>query len=76
MLAKFQVFTEVHNRWPAKGARAAGESFNLLLLDMTKPSQYALRSLYQYRMTEEEKAKYWCGFPRYSREVGGKLIRG
>ena len=59
MLAKFQVFSEVHNRWPAKDKRAAGESFNLLLLDMTKPSQHALRALYQYRMTDEEKAKYW-----------------
>ena len=59
MLSKFQVFTEVHSRWPARGARPAGESYSLLLLDVTKPAQYALRALYQYRLNDDEKDKYW-----------------
>jgi hypothetical protein len=70
MLAKFQVFTEVHNRWPAKGERPAGESYNLLLLDMSKPSKHALRAMYQYRMTEEEKAQYWGKLDGKMIEVG------
>lgn len=70
MLAKFQVFTEVHNRWPAKGDRPAGEAFSLLLLDMSQPSKYALRSLYQYRMTEEEKAQHWGKLDGKVIEVG------
>lgn len=70
MLSKFQVFSEVHNRWPAKGDRPSGESFSLLLFDMTKPSQYALRAIYQYRMTDEEKTKYWGKLEGKTIEVG------
>jgi len=67
MLAKFQVFTEVHNRWPAKGDRPAGESFSLLLLDMSQPSKHALRGMYQYRMTDDERKEHWG-------KLDGKLI--
>ena len=49
------------------GSRPAGESFSLLVLDMSKPSKHALRAMYQYRMTEEEKAQYWG-------KLDGKMI--
>lgn len=70
MLAKFQVFTEVHNRWPAKGDRPSGESYNLLLLDMSKPSQHALRAMYHYRLSDEEKTKYWGTLDGKCVEIG------
>ena len=82
---KFQVFTKVHNRWPAKGDRPAGESFNLLLLDMSKPSKHALRDMYQYRLTDEEKPPYWGKLDGKVIEVGvneinngdrGPVLRG
>jgi hypothetical protein len=85
MLAKFQVFTEVHNRWPAKADRPAGESFNLLLLDMSKPSKHALRDMYHYRLTDEERAQYWGTLDGKLIEVGvndisngdkGPVLRG
>jgi hypothetical protein len=77
MLAKFQVFTEVHNRWPAKGDRPGGESYNLLLLDMSKPSKHALRAMYQYRMSEEEKGQYWGKLDGKIIEVGvNEIVNG
>ena len=68
MLVEFNVFTEVFNRWPAKGTRQAGESFNLLLLDATLPSKYALRAMYEYRLSDQEKQKHWG-------KLEGKKIR-
>ena len=76
MLAKFQVFTEVHNRWPAKGDRPAGESHSLLLLDMSQPSKHALRDMYHYRLNDEERAQYWGKLDGKIIEVGINEIAG
>lgn len=70
MICKFQVFAEIHNKWPAKGTRPAGEAYNLLLLDMTLPAKHALRDLYNYRMTEDEVGKYYGQLERRIIEVG------
>lgn len=70
MIARFQVFTEIHNRWPARGDRPAGESFNLLLLDLTKPSAHALRGMCQYRLTEDERVAHWGKLEGKTVELG------
>jgi hypothetical protein len=59
MLVPFQVITEAHNRWPAKQERPAGESWSLILQDMSQPYQHRMRSMVQYRLSEEEKPLYW-----------------
>jgi hypothetical protein len=59
MLVTFQVITEAHNRWPAKGDKAGGEAWNLILQDMSQPYQHRMRSMVQYRLNDEEREKYW-----------------
>jgi len=77
MLTKFLVFTEVYNRWPAKGDRPAGEAYNLLVIDMTKPAKYALRGMYEYRLNEEEREKYWGTLESKNVEIGvNEIING
>ena len=75
MLAKFVVFDEVYNRWPARGRRRAGESFDLLVVDMTKPTEHALKDVYSYRMSEKEVVKYWGELKDKIIEVGINEIR-
>ncbi|HEV8540864.1 MAG TPA: hypothetical protein VGR78_00600 [Verrucomicrobiae bacterium] len=63
MLVTFQVITEAHNRWPAKGDKPSGESWNLILQDMSHPYQHRMRSMVQYRLNDEEREKYWGKLP-------------
>ena len=63
MLVTFQVITEAHNRWPAKHDKPAGESWALILQDMSQPYQHRMRSMVQYRLNEEEKVLYWGKLP-------------
>jgi hypothetical protein len=63
MLVTFQVITEAHNRWPAKGDKPGGESWNLILQDMSQPYQHRMRSMVQYRLNDEEREKYWGKLP-------------
>lgn len=59
MIINVQVFQEVHEKWPARNGKPGGEAFGLLVLDNTMPAKHALRDMYQYRLSEEERAKYW-----------------
>lgn len=70
MIGKFTVVQEVHNKWPAKGDRPGGETFNILLMDRTSPLKYALRTMHEYRLTEEEKEKYWGNLADKTVEIG------
>jgi hypothetical protein len=63
MLVAFQVITEAHNRWPAKGDKPGGEAWNLVLQDMSQPFQHRMRSMVQYRLNDEEREKYWGKLP-------------
>ena len=74
MLVKFMVFQEVYNRWPGKGKRRAGESFDLLLVDMSQPSEHALQELHSYRMTEDEVVRYWGSLTGKLVEIGVTAI--
>ena len=70
MISKFPVVQELHNKWPARGDKPGGETFNLLLMDMTQPLKYALRTMHEYRLTEEEKERYWGDLQDKSVEIG------
>ena len=59
MIAIFQVHKETFGHWPAKNGKPAGESFDLDLIDMTEPAAHAYRGMVPYRLTDEEKGKYW-----------------
>jgi hypothetical protein len=59
MIATFQVHKETYGHWPAKNGKPAGESFDLDLIDMSDPPQHAYRGMVPYRLTADEKDKYW-----------------
>jgi len=59
MVATFQVHKETYGHWPAKNGKSAGESFDLDLIDMSEPPQHAYRGMLPYRLTPDEKEKYW-----------------
>ena len=59
MIAIFQVHKETYGHWPAKNGKPAGESFDLDLIDMSEPPQHAYRGMVPYRLTPDEKEKYW-----------------
>lgn len=54
------VFTEVHNQWPARNGKPAGERWEILVVDQTQPSQHRLRQMYSYALTPDERTK-WAG---------------
>lgn len=70
MIGKFTVFKESFNRWPAKNGKPGGESFDLLLLDTSEPRRYALETFYHYRLTPDEKEKFWGKVEGKSVEIG------
>ena len=59
MIALFQVHKETYGHWPAKNGKAAGESFELDLIDMSEPAQHAYRGMVPYRLSPDEKDKFW-----------------
>ena len=59
MLATFLVHKETYGHWPAKNGKPAGESFDLDLIDMSEPAQHAYRGILPYRLSADEKEKYW-----------------
>jgi hypothetical protein len=60
MIATFQVHKETYGHWPAKNGKPAGESLDLDLIDMSDPPQHAYRGKVPYRLTADEKDKYWA----------------
>ena len=60
MIALFQVHKETYGHWPAKNGKAAGESFDLDLIDISEPPQHAYRGILIYRLPPNEKDKF-CG---------------
>jgi hypothetical protein len=59
MQAQFMVHKESHGQWPAKNGKSAGESWDFDLLDMSLPAEDSYRGVLPYRLTLEEKEKYW-----------------
>ena len=85
MVATFQVHKQTYGHWPAKNGKAAGESFDLDLIDMSLPAEHAYRGVLPYRLSPEEKDKYWGKVERKQIQVGiheiqhtprGPVLRG
>ena len=59
MTLKLKVVTQSHDKWPKKGDREAGESYNLVCQDMTQPANDRMTENVSYRLKEDEVPKYW-----------------
>lgn len=65
MQLKCQVFKEVYTPAGVGRDKQSGQQYKkdevweLLLLDMSEPAEDSLADLFHYRLTEEEKAKWW-----------------
>jgi hypothetical protein len=49
------VFKEVHNTWPAKNGKPAGESYDLLCMDISNPPEHRMEEMLYYRTKEDER---------------------
>ena len=85
MVATFQVHKQTYSHWPAKNGKPSGESFDLDLIDMSTPAEHAYRGTLPYRLTAEEKEKYWGKIERKHIDVAvheiqhtprGPVLRG
>ena len=85
MIAIFQVHKQTYGRWPAKNGKSAGESFDFDLIDMSIPAEHAYRGTLPYRLSPEEKEKYWGKLERKNIQVAvheiqttqrGPVLRG
>jgi len=59
MIIPLTVYKEVHNTWPAKNGKPAGESYELLCMDNSQPPQHRIEELLHYRIRDEERYKLW-----------------
>lgn len=81
MQLKCQVFKEVYT--PSRtgqgqnGPYKQDEKWELLLLDMTEPAEDAMADLFHYKLSEEEKNKWWGKTMRKMLTVGvHKIFNG
>jgi 2-phospho-L-lactate transferase/gluconeogenesis factor (CofD/UPF0052 family) len=75
MTAIFEVFKEVHNTWPAKEGRPAGESWDLLCMDKSNPPEHRMEEMLYYRTKEDERARLWGKSVGTLIQVGMSKIR-
>ena len=75
MILTLEVFKEVHNTWPARDGRSAGESFDLLCMDRSNPPEHRMEEMLYYRTKEEERAKVWGKSVGTTIQVGVSKIR-
>jgi len=59
MIITLTVFKEVHNTWPAKNGKPAGEAFDLLCMDMSNPAEHRMEEMLYYRTKDEERPRVW-----------------
>jgi hypothetical protein len=45
MIMTLTVFKEVHNAWPAKNGKPAGESYDLLCMDNSNPPEHRMEEM-------------------------------
>jgi len=85
MIVMFEEHKQTYGRWPAKNGKPAGESFDLDLIDMSLPAEHAYRGTLPYRLSPEEKDKYWGKVERKNIQVAiheiqntprGPVLRG
>jgi len=75
MIMTLTVFKEVHNTWPAKNGKQAGESYDLLCMDNSNPAEHRMEEMLYYRTKEEERAKLWGKSVGTTIQVGASKIR-
>jgi hypothetical protein len=85
MIATMYVHKQTYGKWPAKNGKPGGESFDLDLIDMSVPAEHAYRGTLPYRLSPEEKEKYWNKVERKNIQVAfheiqttqrGPVLRG
>ena len=69
------VFKEVHNTWAANEKRGAGESYDLLCMDMSQPSEHRMEEMLYYRLKPEERPVMWGKSVGQTLQVGVSKIR-
>jgi hypothetical protein len=75
MVVKLEVFKTVHNAWPAKGTMSAGESYDLLCLDVSNPTEHRMEEMLYYRTKPEERELYFVNGAGKIIQVGVAKIR-
>ena len=75
MIVKLEVFKPVHNTWTAKGDRAAGESFDLLCIDVSNPPEHRMEEMLYYRTKPEERELHYVNGTGKVIQVGVSKIR-
>jgi urate oxidase len=75
MVVKLEVFKTVHNTWPAKNGMAAGESFDLLCLDVSHPTEHRMEEMLFYRTKPEERETHYVNGTGKTITVGVAKIR-
>ena len=75
MIMQLTVFKEVHNTWPAKNGKPAGESYDLLCMDNSNPPEHRMEEMLYYRTKDDERAKVWGKSVGNTIQVGVSKIR-
>jgi hypothetical protein len=75
MVIKLEVFKTVHNTWPAKNGMAAGESFDLLCIDVSHPPEHRMEEMLFYRTKPEEREAHYVNGTGKTITVGVAKIR-
>src|ERR1017187_7474103 len=75
MIMTLTVFKEVHNTWPAKNGKPAGESYDLLCMDMSNPPEHRMEEMLYYRTKDDERPKVWGKSVGTTLQVGVAKIR-
>jgi hypothetical protein len=75
MIMTLTVFKEVHNTWPAKNGKPAGESYDLLCMDMSNPAEHRMEEMLYYRTKDDERPKVWGKSVGTTLQVGVAKIR-
>jgi hypothetical protein len=75
MIIPLTVFKEVHNTWPARNGKPAGESYDLLCMDNSNPPEHRMEEMLYYRTKDDERAKVWGKSVGTTIQVGVSKIR-
>jgi hypothetical protein len=75
MIMTLEVFKEVHNTWPARNGKPAGESYDLLCMDKSNPAEHRMEEMLYYRTKEEERPRLWGKSVGNTIQVGVSKIR-
>jgi len=75
MIMQLTVFKEVHNTWPAKNGKPAGESYDLLCMDNSNPPEHRMEEMLYYRTKDEERPRVWGKSVGTTIQVGVSKIR-